>query len=102
MKRTISLFAILSLLSLAVGIADASYQDKYELHEHDPGDFAVPPPPGKSLWCTRNPKRCYPYNDEDKTVETRCEACMDRYCNGDGYIARWEIRHARKLCSVCN
>ena len=83
--------------------AQASYQDKYRLSSyHDPEGFVVPPPPGPSLWCRRHPKKCYPYTFGEPKVNTRCEACMDRYCNGDGYIAEWEIRRARKLCSVCN
>jgi hypothetical protein len=101
------LLIALSLLAFAAGMlldvspADARHNKYYRYHYRG-GGWIVPPPPGKSRWCRENPHLCYERTDKDTEVETRCEACMDRYCNGDGYIADWEMRRARKLCMVCN
>lgn len=100
------LIAVSLLLSanllLTAGAAHARYANKYYRYHYRGAGWIVPPPPGKSRWCRQNPHICYERSDKDREVETRCEACMDRYCNGDGYIADWETRRARKLCMVCN
>lgn len=97
----VSLLAFSAIAFLSASPADARHNKYYRYHYRGEG-WIVPPPPGESTWCRRNPHVCYERSDKDTKVETRCEACMDRYCNGDGYIAGWEMRRARKLCMVCN
>ena len=97
-----SLLLFSASLLLTAGAAQAKHVNKYYRYHYRGQGWIVPPPPGESRWCRQNPHICYERSDRDTKVETRCEACMDRYCNGDGYIADWEMRRARKLCMVCN
>jgi len=107
MRKAVTIAALVLFAASATlmwsGRAGAYKPHRYHhgYHHHGPA-WVVPPPPGKSTWCQRNPKKCYSKKNDDPKVDTRCEHCLDAMGNGDGYISSWEIRDFYKRCSVCN